>query len=75
MVKLTKTEAKQLYEQGVTICVIPCNISQDSDRFYSFIDQMEKDCKFEQAVSYYRRMNCNERDGQKLDFYRGDEEQ
>ena len=69
MIKISRTKAKQLYEQGVTVCVIPCNINQGSDRFDSFLSCLEKDYKFENIVAYYRRMNCNERDGKTLDFY------
>lgn len=67
LTKITRKEAKQIYEKGIQVCGIPCNHNSSDERF---ILQFEKDCSFDAVVSYYTKMDCNERDGKHLDFYR-----
>lgn len=67
MVKeISKTEAKKLYEQGITVGVSPCNKGIKDTMFMSPLDT---EYSFERNVQFYTYHDCNKIDGKRLKFY------
>ena len=57
--RVSKSEARKLYDDGKTICVVPCYIRPKNQQgMYAMINKYDEDTNFDDIINAYEIYNC-----------------
>lgn len=71
-VRISKSEARKLYDRGEIICLCPCKLRPFTSRYYEFITEADRTEKkgFDELINSMEFYNCNSETGKYVSFYK-----
>ena len=70
-VRISKSEARKLFDKGETICLCPCKMRPFGGWGIGYItDSSRTECDFEKLSNKFSWYNCNPETGKYVSFYK-----
>ena len=69
-VRISKSEARKLYDRGEKVCFCPCNIRPFGYWNHEIIKERDERYTFDRYLDYYEMYNCNPETGKYTSFYK-----
>ena len=71
-IRISKSEARKIYDRGESICIIPCKLEPFTPwpcEFITEVDRWEKE-GFDELVNAMEYYNCYQKMGRYVNFYK-----